>query len=113
MKLLVYGAGVCGSLFAARLHETGHDVSLLARGGRLTALRQHGVQLAEGDSPAVRRVPVRDDQAAFLTAAVGNRHRAPDSGFGTGLIPASGVVPVTGTVRPTTTARRVSASITT
>ncbi|MEV3950585.1 2-dehydropantoate 2-reductase N-terminal domain-containing protein [Streptomyces halstedii] len=32
MKLLVYGAGVLGSLFAARLHEAGHDVSLLARG---------------------------------------------------------------------------------
>jgi 2-dehydropantoate 2-reductase len=58
MKLLVYGAGVCGSLFAARLHEAGHDVSLLARGERLAALRRHGVQLAEGDSPAVRRVPV-------------------------------------------------------
>jgi ketopantoate reductase len=58
MKLLVYGAGVLGSLFAARMHEAGHDVSLLARGGRLTALRQRGVQLAEGDSPAVRRVPV-------------------------------------------------------
>ncbi|MCX2732984.1 ketopantoate reductase family protein [Saccharopolyspora sp. NFXS83] len=58
MKLLVYGAGVLGSLFAARMHEAGHDVSLLARGGRLTALRRHGVQLAEGDSPAVRRVPV-------------------------------------------------------
>ena len=58
MKLLVYGAGVTGSLFSARLHEAGHDVSLLARGGRLAALRRHGVQLAEGDSPAVRRVPV-------------------------------------------------------
>lgn len=58
MKLLVYGAGVCGSLFAARMHEAGHDVSLLARGARLTTLRRHGVQLAEGDSPAVRRVPV-------------------------------------------------------
>ena len=59
MKLLVYGAGVTGSLFAARLHEAGHDdVSLLARGGRLAALRRHGVQLAEADSPAVRRVPV-------------------------------------------------------
>ncbi|MDJ1131289.1 ketopantoate reductase family protein [Streptomyces iconiensis] len=58
MKLLVYGAGVLGSLFAARMHEAGHDVSLLARGGRLTALRRHGVQLAEGDSPDVRRVPV-------------------------------------------------------
>ncbi|MER7232273.1 2-dehydropantoate 2-reductase N-terminal domain-containing protein [Streptomyces olivaceus] len=58
MKLLVYGAGVCGSLFAAHIHEAGHDVSLLARGGRLAALRRHGVQLSEGDSPAVRRVPV-------------------------------------------------------
>ncbi len=58
MKLLVYGAGVTGSLFSARLHEAGHDVSLLARGGRLAALRRHGVQLAEADSPAVRRVPV-------------------------------------------------------
>jgi 2-dehydropantoate 2-reductase len=59
VKLLVYGAGVTGSLFSARLHEAGHDdVSLLARGERLAALRRHGVQLAEGDSPAVRRVPV-------------------------------------------------------
>ncbi|MFF3572944.1 ketopantoate reductase family protein [Nocardia jiangxiensis] len=58
MRLLVYGAGVLGSLFAARMHEAGHDVSLLARGQRLAALRRHGVQLAEGNSPHVRRVPV-------------------------------------------------------
>jgi len=58
MKLLVYGAGVTGSQLATRLYEARHDVSLLARGERLAALRQHGVQLAEGDNPAVRRVPV-------------------------------------------------------
>ncbi|MFD7667451.1 ketopantoate reductase family protein [Streptomyces sp. NPDC059788] len=58
MKLLVYGAGVCGTLFAARMHEAGHDVSLLARGERLTALRRHGVQLAEEGGPALKRVPV-------------------------------------------------------
>lgn len=58
MKLLVYGAGVLGSLYSARLYVAGHDVSLLARGKRLAALRRHGVQLAEGDSPAVRNVPV-------------------------------------------------------
>ncbi|GIO32149.1 MULTISPECIES: ketopantoate reductase family protein [Paenibacillus] len=58
MKLLVYGAGVLGSLFSTRMHEAGHDVSLLARGERLNALRRHGVQLAEGGSPAIRRVPV-------------------------------------------------------
>ena len=56
MKILVYGAGVTGSVFSARLHEAGHDVSLLARGERLTALRKHGVLLAEGASPDVRRV---------------------------------------------------------
>lgn len=50
-------AGVCGGLFAARMHEAGHDVSLLARGERLTALRRQGVQLAEADGP-VKRVPV-------------------------------------------------------
>jgi 2-dehydropantoate 2-reductase len=58
MKLLVYGAGVLGSLYAARLHEAGLDVSLLARGERLAALRRHGVRLAEGYGAAVRRVPV-------------------------------------------------------
>ncbi|MGW8454075.1 ketopantoate reductase family protein [Streptomyces niveus] len=58
MKLLVYGAGVLGSLFSARLHEAGHDVSLLARGERLASLRRHGVRLAEAGSPDVRRVPV-------------------------------------------------------
>ncbi|WNV85539.1 2-dehydropantoate 2-reductase N-terminal domain-containing protein [Umezawaea sp. Da 62-37] len=58
MKLLVYGAGVLGSLLAVRMHEAGHDVSLLARGERLASLRKHGVQLAEGDSTTVRRVPV-------------------------------------------------------
>ncbi|MEU8233831.1 2-dehydropantoate 2-reductase N-terminal domain-containing protein [Actinoplanes sp. NPDC048967] len=58
MKILVYGAGVLGTLYAARLHEAGHDVALLARGRRLAALREHGVLIAEGDNPAVRRVPV-------------------------------------------------------
>ncbi|MFB9324483.1 ketopantoate reductase family protein [Paenibacillus aurantiacus] len=58
MKILVYGAGVLGSLYSARLHEAGHDVALLARGNRLAALREHGVQLAEGDSPVVRNVKV-------------------------------------------------------
>ena len=58
MRILVYGAGVTGSLFAVRLHEAGHDVSLLARGERLAALREHGVLLAEGDGPVIRHVAV-------------------------------------------------------
>ncbi|WP_166983943.1 ketopantoate reductase family protein [Paramicrobacterium fandaimingii] len=59
MKILVYGAGVLGSLYAARLHDAGHDVSLLARGDRLTSLRERGVLLAENDSKKITQVPVR------------------------------------------------------
>lgn len=58
MKILVIGAGVLGSIHAARLHEAGHHVSLAARGERLTAVREHGVLLAEGDSHTIRSVPV-------------------------------------------------------
>jgi len=45
MKILVYGAGVVGSFLAARLHEAGNDVALLARGARLEELRKHGIVL--------------------------------------------------------------------
>jgi ketopantoate reductase len=38
MKLLIYGTGVLGSLYAARLHAAGHTVTLLARGQRLVDL---------------------------------------------------------------------------
>ena len=45
MKILIYGAGVIGSLYAARLQASGCDVSILARGQRLTDLRQYGIVL--------------------------------------------------------------------
>ncbi|MBN2002416.1 MAG: ketopantoate reductase family protein [Anaerolineae bacterium] len=43
MKILVYGAGPLGSVFAAKLHQAGHEVSILARGQRLSEIREHGV----------------------------------------------------------------------
>lgn len=43
MKILIYGAGPLGSLYAARLIEAEHDVSILARGRRLADLREHGI----------------------------------------------------------------------
>lgn len=57
MKVLVVGAGVLGSYYAAQLAEHGVEVELLARGRRLAALREHGLLLAEGNGP-VRRVEV-------------------------------------------------------
>jgi 2-dehydropantoate 2-reductase len=46
-KILVFGAGPLGSLFAARLAQGGQQVSLLARGQRLADLRQQGVVLED------------------------------------------------------------------
>jgi 2-dehydropantoate 2-reductase len=50
VEILVYGAGVLGSLYGARLREAGHSVTLLARGQRLAELRQYGIVLEEGES---------------------------------------------------------------
>jgi len=47
LKVLVVGAGVIGSFNAARLFCGGVDVTLLARGERLAALREHGVVLED------------------------------------------------------------------
>ena len=47
MNILVYGAGVLGSLYAARLQEAGQHVSLLARGKRLQDIREHGIVLED------------------------------------------------------------------
>ena len=45
MKILVYGAGVLGTLYAAGLYGSGEDVTLLARGNRLHQARDHGLVL--------------------------------------------------------------------
>jgi 2-dehydropantoate 2-reductase len=50
MKILLYGAGVMGSLYGAKLQESGQDVSILARGQRLADLREHGIVLEDGST---------------------------------------------------------------
>ena len=50
MRILVYGAGPLGSVMAVRLHEAGHDVSVIARGERLAQLKEHGVVIREEGS---------------------------------------------------------------
>ena len=43
MKILIYGAGIIGSIYAAKLFEAKNDVTLLARGKRFESLEQNGV----------------------------------------------------------------------
>lgn len=58
MKILVYGAGPLGSLFAARLTQAGHDVALLARGQRLADVRRYGVVLEDSLTGEQEIMPV-------------------------------------------------------
>ena len=44
MRVLIYGAGVIGSLYAALISEAGADVSLYARGNRLKELQMYGLR---------------------------------------------------------------------
>ena len=50
MKVCVAGLGAVGGLLAARLALAGHEVSALARGATLAAVREHGLVLTGQDS---------------------------------------------------------------
>ena len=47
MKILIYGAGVIGSIFAYKLKVGGNDITLLARGKRLEQLKKNGLVLRD------------------------------------------------------------------
>ena len=48
MRLLIYGAGVIGSLYAALFAQAGYDTSVYARGKRLNVLQTKGLLYREG-----------------------------------------------------------------
>ena len=43
MRILIYGSGVIGSLYAVLLRETGYDTTIYARGHRLEVLQNQGL----------------------------------------------------------------------
>ena len=45
MKIAVYGAGAIGAMLGARLGAAGHDVTLIARGAHLAAMRERGLHV--------------------------------------------------------------------
>lgn len=53
MRICVVGAGAIGGLLAARLSKTGHDVSVVARGDHLAAIRRSGLELVGSDGARV------------------------------------------------------------
>jgi 2-dehydropantoate 2-reductase len=49
MKICIYGAGAVGGLMAGRLARAGHEVSVVARGAHLTAIRKQGLRIRTPD----------------------------------------------------------------
>jgi|TARA_B100000686_G_scaffold272379_2_gene289495 2-dehydropantoate 2-reductase len=53
MKVCVVGAGAIGGYMAVRIAQAGHDVSVIARGPHLAAIRAYGLKLIEADQELV------------------------------------------------------------
>jgi len=56
VRICVYGAGAVGGHFAAQLAAAGHEVSVVARGAHLEAMRRNGLTLLKGERRIVGKV---------------------------------------------------------
>ncbi len=63
MKVCVYGAGAIGGYVGAQMSLAGADVSLVARGPHLKAMRENGLKLRIGDEERIAKVTCTDDPA--------------------------------------------------
>src|SRR3954467_2391558 len=72
MKIAVMGSGGVGGFYGGRLANVGYDVTFIARGAHLAAMREHGLTIeneAQGDIN-VRPVKVTDDPASVGVVAL-------------------------------------------
>ena len=71
MKIVMFGAGGVGGYFGGRLAQAGCDVSFVARGAHLEAIRRDGLRIVSPKGDAhVRDVRASDDPAALGPADV-------------------------------------------
>ena len=54
MKVCIYGAGAIGGWIGVHLAQTGHEVSVVARGATLEALQKNGLQCVQTQAAAAR-----------------------------------------------------------
>ena len=83
MRVLIYGAGVIGSLYAALFSEAGVDTSVYARGTRLETLRRNGLRYEKNGAVCTANVCVLDTlrpndiyDFIFLTVRENQLHEA-------------------------------------
>lgn len=65
MKICIFGAGAIGGYMGAKLAQAGADVSLVARGPHLAAIKANGLRLIEGDNDTSVQVTASDDPASL------------------------------------------------
>lgn len=53
MRILILGAGAVGGFLASVFHGNGHQVSVLARGAHLAAIKAHGLRVRSHDGKTV------------------------------------------------------------
>jgi 2-dehydropantoate 2-reductase len=63
MRLVIFGAGAIGGAVGARLHQSGHAVTLIARGAHLEAIRQDGLTFVTPVERVVLPLPAVGDPA--------------------------------------------------
>ena len=54
MRICIYGAGAIGGYLGAQLAQAGEDVTLIARGPHLEAMRRNGLRLRIAGEGACR-----------------------------------------------------------
>ncbi|MEE9388539.1 MAG: 2-dehydropantoate 2-reductase [Paracoccaceae bacterium] len=65
MKICIYGAGAIGGYLGAKLARTDADVSLVARGPHLTAIRKGGLTLIEAGQSHTQQITATDTPATL------------------------------------------------
>ena len=85
VRILIFGAGVIGSLYGALLAEAGYDVSIYARGRRLESLTRGGLlykrkgKIRKAPVNILSRLEVEDRyDLVFLTVRENQLHAALD-----------------------------------
>jgi 2-dehydropantoate 2-reductase len=64
-RIAVLGAGAVGAYYGKRLADGGADVTLIARGAHLGALRRDGLTIVEPEGTTTTRLAATDDAAAI------------------------------------------------
>ena len=63
LRVAVFGAGAIGAFYGARLADGGADVTLIARGRQLEALRTNGLTIVEPEGTRAYGLPATSDPA--------------------------------------------------